>query len=305
MATAISEPTIDPVAVAAPPPARVAEPHTPAAVIPAPPNQVPEEEALPPARQRDVLAPAAHEPARAPMEVALLPEERPERAVPAPPPAQSVASPEAAAAAVAETAASAAERAPAALSDIEVAMLPQWPAAQRPAPKLAAEPTPGPLVYLVQPGDSLRAIAAEFGVTTASLAQANNIADPKSFRPGRKLRIPSTPVYFDGRPLVSDAPTLIANGRANVPLRIVIEEAGGQVAWEGERKRATALARGHTIAVRIGEDQAQLDGKQVGMGAPAALRHSRTVVPLRFLGDALDLILQYEDGIIHIASARN
>jgi hypothetical protein len=40
------------------------------------------------------------------------------------------------------------------------------------------------------------------------------------------------------------------------------------------------------------------------MGMPAALRSNRTVVPLRFLGDALDLALQYQDGIIHIAGGR-
>jgi LysM repeat protein len=178
------------------------------------------------------------------------------------------------------------------------------PVEPMPAPKLTAEPAPGPVVYVVGSGDCLTAIAAEYGVSAAAIAQANNITDPRLLRPGRKLRIPAAPVYFDGRPLASDAPTIIADGRATVPLRAVVESTGGSVAWEGESKTATADARGHRIAVTIGHDEARVDGGRMAMGAPAMLRCDRTVVPLRFLGDVLDLMLQYQDGVIHIASAR-
>lgn len=45
--------------------------------------------------------------------------------------------------------------------------------------------------YVVQPGDTLGRIAARFGTTVSTLAQANDIADPSLIYPGQRLIIPS------------------------------------------------------------------------------------------------------------------
>ncbi len=189
-------------------------------------------------------------------------------------------------------------------SSARVAMLPPRPAERMPARKVAAAPAPAEMVYVVQAGDWLWGIAAEYGVSPERLARANGISEAGVIHPGQRLVIPVTPVYFDDRPVVFEVPTTIADGRTTVQLRPVIEEAGGRVVWQPAERRASAVARGHEIAVTIGSDRAQVDGRQVAMGARAALRRDRTVVRLRFLGDALDLLLQYEDGVVHIASGR-
>ncbi len=188
-------------------------------------------------------------------------------------------------------------------SAIQVALLPPRPAEPAPTSRVAAEPAPQQLSYAVRSGDCLWSIAAEYHVSPGALAAANNLSISDPIHPGQRLVVPAVPVYFDGHPLSADAPTTIANGLAIVPFRTVIEEAGGSVTWEPEARQASASAGGHSIAVTIGSDQAGVDGATVAMGAPAALRCDRTVVPLRFLGDILDLVLQYEGGVIHIASA--
>lgn len=61
------------------------------------------------------------------------------------------------------------------------------------APTRTAEPaeTPeGPRTYTVQPGDTLGAIAQQFGVTVEAIAAANNIADPDFIDVGQVLIIP-------------------------------------------------------------------------------------------------------------------
>jgi LysM repeat protein len=247
------------------------------------------------------LAAETRTPAQAPLEVALLEVE----AAPALslPPAEVAPAP-AVIEAVPAADAQVVEATPPATADIEIAMLPPRPVERKPAPRVTAEPLPAPVevVYVVQSGDWLNRIAAEVGVTANEIARANNLENPSLLRPGQTLVIPTASLYFDRRPVISEVPTVIVAGQAITPFRPVIEEAGGQVMWDGSERRASALARGHEIAVTIGSDQAQVDGGQVAMGAPAALRSDRTVVPLRFLGDALDLVLQYEDGIIHLAS---
>ncbi len=241
-------------------------------------------------------------PAEAPIEVALL-EVESAAAPPAVSPPAAVAAAPAALDAAPATDAQMVEQSRPAASEIEIAMLPPRPVEHRPAPRVTAEPAPAEVVYVVQTGDWLNRIAAETGVPAQDIARANDLETPSLLRPGQTLIIPSAPVYFDRRALSSEVPTVIVDGRAITPFRPVIEGAGGQVMWDAAERRASALARGHEIAVTIGSDQAQVDGGLVSMGAPAALRCDRTVVPLRFLGDALDLVLQYEDGIIHIASA--
>jgi LysM repeat protein len=61
----------------------------------------------------------------------------------------------------------------------------------------AAAPTATPAAaggeqqYVVQAGDSLGAIAAQFGVTIDAIVQANSITDPNLIIPGETLIIPA------------------------------------------------------------------------------------------------------------------
>ena len=252
-----------------------------------------------PAGPAESMAMGRQEPASAPLEVALL--DMPGAAPVGLVPAVVVAAPAAVEAAPAPDA-QVVEALPPIASEIRIAMLPPRPVERKPAPRVAAEPAPSEVMYVVESGDWLARIAAEMGVPARDIARANNLSDPSVLQPGQTLRIPSTPLYFDGRAVAGEAPTVIADGRAIVPFRAVIEEAGGTVTWDRAARRARAAARNHEISVVIGSDMGTVNGTKFPMGTPAAIRCDRTVVPLRFLGDALDMVLQYEEGVIHIAS---
>lgn len=49
----------------------------------------------------------------------------------------------------------------------------------------------GPQEYTVQAGDTLGAIATQFGVTVEAIVEANSIADPNMILPGETLTIPA------------------------------------------------------------------------------------------------------------------
>ena len=57
-------------------------------------------------------------------------------------------------------------------------------------PAAAAPPTQADEVYVVQPGDTLFAIALRFGVTVADIAAANNLSNPNLIFVGQRLVIP-------------------------------------------------------------------------------------------------------------------
>jgi murein DD-endopeptidase MepM/ murein hydrolase activator NlpD len=56
---------------------------------------------------------------------------------------------------------------------------------------LPPEPTAEPPVYVVQPGDTLYAIAERFGSTVEAIVAANELADPGLISVGQRLRIPT------------------------------------------------------------------------------------------------------------------
>lgn len=56
--------------------------------------------------------------------------------------------------------------------------------------QLLKETPPRPLSYVVQPGDSLAAIAAKWGTTVQALVAANGIVDPNLVAAGTQLRMP-------------------------------------------------------------------------------------------------------------------
>jgi LysM repeat protein len=55
----------------------------------------------------------------------------------------------------------------------------------------AGSPTGNPSVYIVKPGDTMAAIAAQFGLTLAVLQAANPGVDPNSLKVGQELTIPA------------------------------------------------------------------------------------------------------------------
>jgi LysM repeat protein len=64
------------------------------------------------------------------------------------------------------------------------------PAPATPAPTPTPTLTPTPIVYRVQSGDTLLAIAAEFGISSEAIQEANGIIDPRRLQIGQDLIIP-------------------------------------------------------------------------------------------------------------------
>ncbi len=75
------------------------------------------------------------------------------------------------------------------VSDEPVVVPPPTSATTAPTTATTAMAQPGGS-YVVEPGDTLSAIAARFGVTVDALSQANGITDVNTITPGQELVIP-------------------------------------------------------------------------------------------------------------------
>jgi LysM repeat protein len=68
--------------------------------------------------------------------------------------------------------------------------------------------TPTPIIYVIKKGDTLLAIARQFGTTVNELQEVNGITDPRRLRIGQEIIIPQP--QGDGEPTTVPTPTPVA-----------------------------------------------------------------------------------------------
>ena len=94
-------------------------------------------------------------------------------------------------------------------------------------------------------------------------------------------------IILDGRLLVLDVPPIIQEGRALVPFRAIGEALGATVNWDSQTQTVIMSLDGTTVSLRIGDMHAYVNGQQVSLDVPALIINGRTMVPLRFVSEAL------------------
>ncbi len=94
-------------------------------------------------------------------------------------------------------------------------------------------------------------------------------------------------VLLDGEPLSFDVPPAIEQGRVLVPMRAIFEALGADLEWDGVTRTVTAARGQTTVVLAIGSRTAFKDGAPVVLDIPAKIVGGRTLVPLRFVSEAL------------------
>jgi len=111
-------------------------------------------------------------------------------------------------------------------------------------------------------------------------------------------------VLVNGSPLVLAQAAFERGGRVFVPLRAVFQSLSAGVAYDNGTINATAGDK--TVQVKIGSNQAIVNGQQTYLDAAPFLIGSTTMVPLRFVSEALGATVNYDSasGAISIAAAK-
>lgn len=94
-------------------------------------------------------------------------------------------------------------------------------------------------------------------------------------------------VLVDGSPIVFDQPPVSIGGRVLVPLRGVFERLGAFVQWDPRTNSVTATRGSTTVQLQIGSTRAVVNGRVVVLDVPPMIVQSRTLVPLRFVSEAM------------------
>ncbi|WP_018132125.1 stalk domain-containing protein [Effusibacillus pohliae] len=98
---------------------------------------------------------------------------------------------------------------------------------------------------------------------------------------------PDVVVLLNGKPLSFDVPPQIIQDRTFVPFRALLEALGANVWWDGATRTAYANKDGVTVRIPIGSKLVYRNGQAIQMDVEAQLVQNRTLIPLRFVSEAL------------------
>ncbi|NPV69176.1 MAG: tetratricopeptide repeat protein [Firmicutes bacterium] len=109
-----------------------------------------------------------------------------------------------------------------------------------------------------------------------------------------KMGEKSLKVFVNGKRPAFDQPPVIKDGRTLVPVRAVSEALGATVEWQAQT-REVIISKGDTvIRLQLESRTALVNGKTLELDVPAESLNGRTVVPLRFVGEALKYQISYD-----------
>jgi hypothetical protein len=94
-------------------------------------------------------------------------------------------------------------------------------------------------------------------------------------------------VLVNGKAVKFDVAPVLDGSFVFVPLRGVFEKMKAQVSYNPVTHLVTARRGQTTVEVRVGDKLAHVNGETVFMLVPATSVGSRTLVPLRFVSEAL------------------
>ncbi|MBU5210548.1 copper amine oxidase N-terminal domain-containing protein [Heyndrickxia oleronia] len=147
-------------------------------------------------------------------------------------------------------------------------------------------------------GHTCRTNCAKYGLKTGQYHYHNSdgsisLSRQTAKRVSKPSATPALEVYINGVKQSYDQSPVIENGRTLVPLRGIFESLGANVQWDQKNQVVTAIKTNTKIVLKIGAKSPTVNGKVSQIDVPAKVRNGRTLVPLRFVGEALGATVDY------------
>ncbi len=101
-------------------------------------------------------------------------------------------------------------------------------------------------------------------------------------------------VYVNGRQLELDTKPIMENDRVLVPMRSVFEALGATIIWDQQTRTVKAYYSGINLSLTIGENTATRNQQTLDLDVPAKIVNGRTMVPVRFVGEALGATVNWD-----------
>ncbi|ODM26646.1 copper amine oxidase [Clostridium sp. Bc-iso-3] len=84
------------------------------------------------------------------------------------------------------------------------------------------------------------------------------------------------------------------NGRVLVPIRTISDEMGAEISYNNETKQVLVVKEDKEIQLTLGSQEAYVNGELVMLDTPAMVIEGRTMVPLRFVSENMDAVVEWD-----------
>lgn len=108
-------------------------------------------------------------------------------------------------------------------------------------------------------------------------------------------------IMLNGKPLSFSQAPYMANDTTMVPMRAIFEALGAAVEYDADSQKITATKGDIVIELVLGEKAAKKNGEGIALDAPAVTKNGNTMVPLRFVAEALQAQVDW-DGVTQTIS---
>jgi hypothetical protein len=132
-------------------------------------------------------------------------------------------------------------------------------------------------------------------------ALASALLITASYRPAPAAA--AVTIVVNGATVSFDQPPIERSGRVFVPLRGVFERMGATVVYDNGLINATG--NGRNISLKIGSTAATINGETYTSDVAPFLVGARTLVPLRFISEALGAAVNYDSGSQTVSISTN
>ncbi len=135
--------------------------------------------------------------------------------------------------------------------------------------------------------------AEEVASLALDLYDASKVSYTPEELPGRPAS--DIAVNLNGEWMQFDVDPVLMNDRTMVPFRAIFEALGCTVSWDDATQTAIGVRNGVEIELPIGFTRATVGGNGQVLDQPAVLKDGRTLVPLRFVSEALGAKVKWTD----------
>ena len=148
-------------------------------------------------------------------------------------------------------------------------------------------------------------------ITAALVAAACVSGQPAAFAEEQKpvelsFKVGSDVLMINGESVQVEKPYVAGDGVTLVPVRVISEAFGAEIGWDEGEQKVTVSYSGVELGMWINNPVAEENGRAVTLEYPPELTAAGvTMVPLRFISEALGASVYYDDetGGIHVTTA--
>jgi len=110
-----------------------------------------------------------------------------------------------------------------------------------------------------------------------------------------KLQVKNAVAMINADTVSLDAPPVIKNGRTLIPVRFISEALGAEITWDPVFQVIDIVLGNDTIRLQIGKSFASVNNKKIAIDTAPIIDHGRTMVPVRFISEALGAEVVWDD----------